>query len=167
MSRSTKRQRLAKAMSKRKVWGSLTTLAGVTVFLSSLTGKDSAQYAGKTMGAKASTLINNVFGRITGWNPIASAPQFPQTINTNLSDYTSNPWLKIGLGGAAYSIGSGFVNKMAGKRILKHGGKIGTIAGTVITSAILGTVFDAVPLSQNYSISQNYTSQVPLVESTQ
>lgn len=140
---STKKARMRKALSHRKTWGALKTASGVLVFLSSLTAKDSAAYSGKSIGQKLGTLVNNIFGRITGFNPVPSAPSFPQTINTNINDYFANPWMKLSLGGIGYAIGSKWINRFAGRPVLKHGGKVGSIASTTLFSSVIGTLFDA------------------------
>jgi len=128
----------------------LKSAIGAIVFLSQLTQKDrdAGAYNNRSIGDKAKVLANNVFGRIVGVNPFSDVQSFPQTINI---DGAFNKFTGAGLAGFIYS-------KLPIKG-LPHKGKAGSLGKVLITSGILGGIFDA---PENKGASPNVVRQNPI-----
>ena len=107
----------------------MANVAGGLVFFSQLTKGDRGAYVG-TIGDKAKTLVNNVFGNILGVNPIPNAPVFQQSFSL---DNAANKFSGIGLGGLIYS--------MIPIKALPHKARVRTIARRVLVGGILGGLF--------------------------
>ena len=115
----------------------MSNIAGGLVFFSQLTGKDreAGRYpATLTTGEKAQRFVNNVLGRIIGFQPFVSMQHtaFTQTLNL---DGALNKFTGIGL--AALIYGS------LPLKMLPHKGKAKTLGKRIATAGFLGGIFDA------------------------
>ncbi len=133
-----RRSRARKALGRlrpRNAFTQMANLAGGLVFFSQLTQKDrdAGRYQG-TMGDKAKIFINNIGGRIVGFQPFSdvSNPAFQQTLNL---DGAFNKFTGVGL--AALIYGS------LPLRMLPHKGKAKVIGKRIATAGFLGGLFDA------------------------
>jgi len=128
------RKRVGKGVKSQ--WGKISSLAGGVVFLTQLTEKDrlNGDYTGRSKGEQAKVLVNNILGRITGFNPFndGSIPTYEQTMNI---DGIFNKWSALGAGLWLYS-------KIPIKGKPKSG-KAGTLGKAILTGAVIGGFFDA------------------------
>ena len=113
----------------------MANLAGGLVFFSQLTQKDrdAGRYQG-SMGDKAKTFINNIGGRIVGFQPFQDAqnPAFTQTLNL---DGAFNKFTGIGIASLIYG--------SLPLKMLPHRGKAKTLGKRIATAGFLGGIFDA------------------------
>ncbi len=111
----------------------MANLAGGLVFFSQLTQKDrdSGLYTG-SMGDKAKTFVNNVLGRIVGFNAFSDAPKFNQTLNL---DGAFNKFTGVGIASLIYG--------SLPLKMLPHRGKAKTLGKRIATAGFLGGIFDA------------------------
>ncbi len=115
----------------------MSNIAGALVFFSQLTGKD--RIAGRypatlTTGEKAQRFVNNVLGRIVGFQPFTGMQHtaFVQTLNL---DGALNKFTGIGLASLIYG--------SLPLKILPHKAKAKTLGKRVFTAGFLGGLFDA------------------------
>ena len=134
----------------------MSNIAGGLVFFSQLTAKDRA--AGKydaavTTGDKAQVFVNNVLGRIIGFQPFSGTNQrvvFKQTLNL---EGAINKFTGIGLASLIY--GSLPI------KMLPHKGKAKTLGKRIATAGFLGGIFDA-PGGETTQVVQS----APLIQSS-
>ena len=135
----------------------MSNIAGGLVFFSQLTQKDrdADRYpATLTTGEKAQRFVNNVLGRIVGFQPFSgqSHTAFTQTLNLEgaLNKFT-------GIGLAALIYGS------LPLKMLPHKGKAKTLGKRIATAGFLGGIFDA-PGGNTTTATQIQTA--PLIQSS-
>ena len=134
----------------------MSNIAGALVFFSQLTGKDRTE--GRypvtlTTGEKAQRFVNNVLGRIVGFQPFASQTHtaFVQTLNL---DGALNKFTGIGLASLIYG--------SLPLKILPHKAKAKTLGKRVFTAGFLGGLFDAPGGSTTTQVVQS----APLIQSS-
>lgn len=115
-------------------WGKISNAIGVVAFIAQLTAKDrqAGIYDNKSKGDQAKQLVNNLTGRIFGYNPFSDQVSFDQTINID--------------GIANRTTGAGIVTWIYGRLPVKglpHKSKAKTLSSRLLSAGILGGVFDA------------------------
>jgi len=142
------RKRVGKSVQSQ--WGKISSVIGGVVFLSQLTEKDrlNGDYQGRTKGEQAKVLVNNILGRITGFNPFndGSIPTYEQTMNV---DGIFNKWTALGAVLWGYS-------KIPIKGKPKSG-KAGTLGKAILLGGITGGFFDSKDNStrQSFNLTRN------------
>ncbi len=114
----------------KSIWAQVTNAAGVLVFVSQITSKDRQNYSNLPMQEKAKELVNNISGRILGFNPFSGRTQYPQTLEIGNG---INRTFGVGVGTWLYS----FLPKVPHKSKARRLGKV------IAISSFLGGIFDA------------------------
>ena len=156
--RRSRRARARGAFGKlrpKNAFTQMANIAGGLVFFSQLTQKDrtSGLYVGTT-GTKAKIFVNNVLGRIIGFQPFDAEKKIAFTQTRNI-DGAFNKFTGIGL--AALLYGS------LPLKMLPHRGKAKTLGKRIATAGFLGGIFDA-PGGNTTTVQ---TQQIaPMIQST-
>ena len=133
-----RRSRARKALGRlrpKSAFNQMANLAGGLVFFSQLTQKDrdAGRYQG-SMGDKAKIFINNIGGRIVGFQPFSDSanPAFKQTLNL---DGAFNKFTAVGIASLIYG--------SLPLKMLPHRSKAKVLGKRIATAGFLGGIFDA------------------------
>ena len=155
-SRRSRARGVLRRLHPKSAFTQMANVAGGLVFFSQITAKDRAAglYTGTT-GDKLKILVNNVLGRVVGFNAFAAPlPQFQQTINV---DGIFNKFAGFGLASLIYG--------SLPLKMLPHKGKAKTLGKRVLTGAVIGGLFDA-PGGSTTSVQTTQLQAPRLIQST-